>query len=59
VRGMNFQENPSNGSRDTSQKAQCFSSKVPLNTDRSKPLLSFVRHEYSVSGINFQKIPPT
>ena len=39
VWGINFQEHPSNGSRDTDDEAQGSSSKVPLIIDRSQPNL--------------------
>jgi len=37
VLDMEFQEIPSNGSGDTSEKIHCSPSKVPLIIDRSQP----------------------
>jgi hypothetical protein len=45
VQGFNLQENNSDGSQDTADKAHCSSSKLPLITDRSKLM---VEHAWRV-----------
>jgi len=60
VQVLEFQEKPSNGSRDTAKEVLCSSSNLPLITDRSQPNwypLQSVRRDYQVWS--FRKIAQT
>jgi hypothetical protein len=53
---FNFQEDPSNGRRDSTEKTSYSSSELPLKLTKTKPP-NFATHAWRVRGIKFQENP--